>query len=65
VALLIGYLMTLYHSDMRHRLLLLYDRSIRDGLTGSSTVAGPLTPSTNLWPDMPGAMRYCSSISIT
>jgi diguanylate cyclase (GGDEF)-like protein len=34
VALLIGYLMTLYHSDMRHRLLVLYDRSIRDGLTG-------------------------------
>ena len=34
MALLIGYLMTLYHSDMRHRLLVLYDRSIRDGLTG-------------------------------
>jgi diguanylate cyclase (GGDEF)-like protein len=34
VALLIGYLMTLYHSDMRHRLRVLYDRSIRDGLTG-------------------------------
>jgi diguanylate cyclase (GGDEF)-like protein len=26
--------MTLYHSDMRHRLRVLYDRSIRDGLTG-------------------------------
>ena len=34
LALLIGYLVALYHSDMRHRLRVLYDRSIRDGLTG-------------------------------
>jgi diguanylate cyclase (GGDEF)-like protein len=34
VALLIGYLVALYHSDMLQRLRVLYDRSIRDGLTG-------------------------------
>ncbi len=34
VALLIGYLAALHHSDMRQRLLVFYDRSIRDGLTG-------------------------------
>ena len=34
VALVIGYLVALYHSAMRHRMQELYDISIRDGLTG-------------------------------
>jgi diguanylate cyclase (GGDEF)-like protein len=34
VAMVIGYLVALYHSGMRHRMQELYDISVRDGLTG-------------------------------